>query len=254
MSATTSVTTEVRPVQRTTDTAANVWRIVRFIAYSLRAMLLGYWLIMVVGFTLVGVGIHLATGTLDESVWDYASQSPKYFSSAIGIMLMPTFFALLVAHGVTRRTIAQAGTAVLLLSATATTCLWIVMYQLESAVYAWQDWPQKFMNPHVFTSNSQVGLIFLEFFLLIMSHQVSGWIIATGFFRFGFWTGLLVLPVGLIPAVVTEFLLIAGWVGQVLGWDRAPLAVSVPVVLAIVAAGLYGNYLMMRPIGLKQVK
>lgn len=249
-----SVTTQVRPDQRTTDTAANVWRIVRFIGYSLRAMMLGYWLIMVLGFTLVGVGIHLATGTLHESVWDYASQSPKYFSSAIGIMLMPTFFALLVAHGVTRRTIAQAGTAVLLLSATATSCLWIVMYQLEYAVYTWQDWPQKLMNPHIFTNHSQVGLIFLEFFLLIMSHQVSGWIIATGFFRFGFWTGLLVLPVGLIPAVVTEFLLIAGWVGQVLGWDRAPLIISVPVVLAIIAAGLYGNYLMMRPIGLKQVK
>ncbi|MFC0627984.1 hypothetical protein [Kribbella deserti] len=251
----TATATVARPPRTTTTTAAR--RIVRFIAYALRAMLAGYWLLMVLGFALVGVGMHLVNGTIHESVWDYASQSPKYFSSAIGMVLMPSFFALMVAHGVTRRSFALAGSILLVLTATATTVLWVVVYQLEHVIFAWRDWPQELMNAHLFTKTSQAGLIFLEFFLLILTHQVAGWLIGTGFFRWGFWTGLALIPLGLVPVVAAELLLVAGWAGRVLldaGWDRPSLLVSVPAVLLVSAAGLYLNYRLMRPIGLKQIK
>ena len=47
-------------------------------------------------------------GGLDHSMWDYGTQSPKYFSAAVGITLTPALFTLLIAHGVTRRMFAGA--------------------------------------------------------------------------------------------------------------------------------------------------
>lgn len=231
-----------------------VRRVIGFLGYGVRQMLIGYWLFMLVGFALVGVIIHMVNGTIVESVWDYASQSPKYFNSSVGVMLTPAFLTLMVAHGVTRRTFAAAGTALLVLNAAGTAVLWSVLYLVERGLYAWQDWPQKLTNPHLFTETSQSGLVILEFFLLVLSHEVAGWLIGTTFFRFRFWGGLALLPLTILPAVVTELLLLSGWVGQALGDrgdDRPPLGLSVPVVLAVCALGLYLNYLLLRAIGLK---
>ena len=226
-------------------------------AVGLRAMIVGYWLVMVTAFLIVGVIMHLVVGTTDKSVWDFATQSPKYFSSAIGATLTPAFLVTMVAHGVTRRTIAVAGSLFLLATATTTSLLWVLAYQLERGIFAWQDWPQVLSNPHLFTKTSQVGLIFLEFFLMIMSHQVAGWLISSSFYRFGFWTGLAMLPLGLLPAIGAEALLVTQWVAQALestGWHRPSLFVAVPGVLLICALGLYANYRLIRPIGLKPTK
>jgi hypothetical protein len=192
---------------RLTSTAAPaaIWRIVRFMAFGVRAIIAGYWLVMVVAFALLGLVIHLATGATEKSVWDFAANSPKYFSSAVGMMLTPAFLT--------------------------------------------RGWSQAFENPHLFTKSSQAALIFLEFFLLIMSHQVAGWLIASSFYRFGIWTGLAMLPLGLIPAAAAELLLLVHWVAQALqstGWHRPSLLVAVPGVLLVCALGLYANHLLIR--------
>lgn len=231
-----------------------VQRVVVFLGYGVRQMLIGYWLIMLLGFTAVGVIIHLVNGTIHESVWDYAAQSPKYFNSSVGVMLTPAFLTLMVAHGVTRRTFALAGTVLLVLNAAGTAVLWALIYLLERGLFSWQDWPQALMNTHLFTDTSQTGLVVTEFFLLVLSHEVAGWLIGTTFFRFRFWGGLALLPLTILPAVATELLLLSGWVARALGDqgdDRPPLALSIPAVLAICALGLYLNYLLLRAIGLK---
>lgn len=228
-------------------------RVLVFLAYGLRQMVIGYWLVMLLGFTAVGVILHLVNGTISESVWDYAAQSPKYFNSSVGVMLTPAFLTLLVAHGVTRRTLAIAGSVLLILNAAVTSLLWALIYLLERGLFSWQDWPQQLNNPHLFTDTSQSGLVFTEFFLLVLSHEVAGWLVGTTFFRFRFWGGLALLPLTLVPAVATELLLVSNWVAQAFGdnLDRPSLGVSVPVVLAICATGLYLNHLVLRGIGLK---
>ena len=221
---------------------------------ALRQMVIGYWLVMLLGFTAAGV-IHatVVNGTINESVWDYACQSPKYFNASVGVMLTPVFLTLLVAHGVTRRTLAIAGGVLLVLNAAVISLLWALIYLLERGLFSWQGWPQQLTNPHLFTDTSQSGLVFTEFFLLVLSHEVAGWLIGTTFFRFRFWGGLALLPLTVLPAVATELLLVSSWVAQAFGdnLDRPPVGVSVPVVLAICAAGLYVNHLVLRGIGLK---
>jgi hypothetical protein len=239
------------------STTLRIRRVLRAMLIGLRPMLVGYWLVMVVAFLLIGVTFQVVTGVVDHSMWDYGTQSPKYFSAAIGITMTPAFFTVLVAHGVTRRMFAVAGSIYLVGAAASTALVWVLVYQVEHALYAWQGWTQALANPHLFTKTSQVGLVFTEFFLLILSHEVAGWLIGTSFYRFGFWKGLAMLPLGLVPAIAAELLLVAQWLAQALAntnYHRPPLAVAVPGVLLVSALGLYAVHLLLRPIGIKPTR
>jgi hypothetical protein len=232
-------------------------RAVKTMTIGLRPMIGGYWLVMIVSFLFGGLIMKTFGFTIDHSVWDYGTQSPKYFSVAIGSTLAPAVFNLLVVHGVTRRMFAVAGSIFLVGAAAATSLIWVIAYQVERGLYSLADLPQVLDNPHLFTRTTQVGLIFLEFFLMILAHETAGWLISIGFFRFGFWKGLALLPLGLLPAVAAELLLVAQWLAQALAntsYHRPPLAVSVPGVLAASALGLYFGYLMLRSMGLKPAK
>jgi hypothetical protein len=224
---------------------------------GLRPMLLGYWVVMVFALFLVGVVIQVVAGGVSSSAWDYGTQSPKYFSMAIGITVTPAYFSLLVSQGVTRRMFSLAAGIYLTGAAAATALLWVLVYQVERGLYAWQGWPDKLNNPHLFTSPSQAGLIFAEFFLLIVSHEVTGWLLGITFLRLRFWRGLLVLPLALLPAAAAEFLLVAQWLADVLnnvGYHRPPLALAVPSVLVVSALGLYAGYRILQPMPVKPPK
>ncbi|MEV8375041.1 hypothetical protein AB0P21_20055 [Kribbella sp. NPDC056861] len=237
--------------------AGRLKQVVIAMAIGLRPMIVGYWLVMTVSFLIGGLISQLIGGGLDHSIWDYGTQSPKYFSSAIGITLTPAIFSLMIAHGVTRRMFAVAGSIILVGAATATATIWVLAYQIEHVAYDWAGLTQALNNPHLFTKTSQVGLIFTEFFLLILAHEAAGWLIGIGFYRFGFWKGLLLLPLGLVPAAAAEFLLVAQWLAEALrstGYHRPPLAIGVPGVLAVSALGLYFGYRLLRPMALKPAK
>lgn len=231
--------------------------VVSAILIGLRPMVAGYWIVMLLAFVAVGLAVQLATGGIDNSVWDYGTQSPKYFSMAVGIAVTPAYFTLLIAQGVTRRMFSVAVGIFLAGAAVSTAVLWVLVYQAEHALYSWQGWSQTFENPHLFTTTSQVDLIFTEFFLLIVAHEAAGWLLGVTFFRFGFWRGLLWLPVSLIPAAAAELLVVAQWLADAIdniGYDRPPLAVAVPGVLVVTALSMYGGYLVIRPMALKPAK
>lgn len=222
-----------------------------------RPAVVGYWTVMLVTFFAIGVGFQLATGRLDQSMWDYGTQSPKYFSMAMGITLTPAYLTLLIAQGVTRRMFSVAASIYLTAAGIATAGLWVLVYQVEHLILSSQGWTQALQNPHLFGDTSQRGLIFTEFFLLILSHEAAGWLLGITFYRFGFWRGVLLLPFALIPAAAAEFLLIAQWLADALnsiGYQRPPLAVAVPSILVVSALGLSVGYLLLRPMALKPAK
>jgi hypothetical protein len=232
-------------------------RVLQAMVIGLRTKIIGYCLVMVVTFTVGGLISQFIGGGIDHSIWDYGTQSPKYFSAAIGITLTPALFTLLIAHGVTRRMFAVASSILLVGTAASIALLWVLVYQVEHVIYAFAGLTQALTNPHLFTKTTQVGLIFIEFFLMIVSHEVAGWLIGIGFYRFGFWKGLALLPLGILPAAAAEFLLVAQWLAEALkntGYHRPPLAIGVPGVIAACAIGLYFGYLLIRPMGLKPAK
>ena len=149
-----------------------------------------------------------------------------------------------VAQGITRRMTSVAVSTYLTGAAAA-----MVVYQVERLIYGWEGWTEAFANPHL-----AGGLIIAEFFLLIVSHEVAGWLLGITFVRFGFWRGVLLLALPLIPAAAAEFL---QWLADVLnglGYHRPPLAVAVLSVLVVSALGLYAGYLVLRPMALKPAK
>ncbi|ADB34866.1 hypothetical protein Kfla_5862 [Kribbella flavida DSM 17836] len=232
-------------------------RVLQAMVIGMRPMLGGYWLIMVLSFLGIGLIIQLASDGNDHSIWDYGTQSPKYFSVAIGVTLAPAFFTLMVSLGITRRMFSLGASIFLVGAAAGTALLWVLVYQVEHLIYAWQGWTQTLANPHLFTETSQVGLIFTEFFLLVLSHEVAGWLVGITFLRFGAWKGLALLPLTVLPAAAAELLLVAQWLAEAIastGYHRPSLAVAVPGVLAVSALGLYFGYLMIRPFGVRPTK
>jgi hypothetical protein len=232
-------------------------RVLQAMRVGMTPMLGGYWAVMVLAFLVIGMFVQLVSDGDNHSIWDYGTQSPKYFSLTVGITLAPAFFTLMVSLGITRRMLSVAASIFLVGAAACTAVLWVLVYQIEHVIYAWQGWTQALANPHLFTKSSQVGLIFTEFFLLVLSHEVAGWLTGISFLRFGIWKGILLLPVTLIPAAAAEFLLVAQWLAEALantGYHRPSLAVAVPGVLAVSALGLYFGYLMIRSFGVRPTK
>ncbi|GAA0610521.1 hypothetical protein HPO96_29780 [Kribbella sandramycini] len=229
----------------------------------LRAMRIGsmpmlsvYWGVMLILFLAGGFVVQALNDGTGNSIWDYGTQSPKYFSMAAGISLAPAYLNLLVAQGVTRRMFSVAAGIFLALAATTTALLWVLGYQVERVVYDAQGWGQSLENAHLFSSTSQAGLIFVEFFLLIVSHEATGWLLGVTFYRFGFWRGLVLIPLSLLPAAATEFLLVSQWLAGPLSgvYERPPLAIAVPAVLVVTALGLYAGHRVLRPMPLKPAK
>jgi hypothetical protein len=257
MSATTQPATRTAGLPGSVTAGRRLRQVLRTMIVGLRPMIIGYWFVMTLTFLIGGVVTQLFTGGIDHSMWDYGTQSPKYFSAAIGITLTPAIFSLLIAHGVTRRMFSVASSIILTGAAACTALLWVLSYQVERGIYDWAGLTQTLSNPHLFTRTTEVGLIFAEFFLLTLSHEVAGWLIGIGFVRFGFWKGLALLPLAVLPAAAAELLLVAQWLAEALrntGYHRPPLEIGVPGVLAVSALGLYFGYLLIRPMGLKPAK
>ncbi|GAB2646112.1 hypothetical protein [Kribbella swartbergensis] len=248
---------QVQALPRGVTSTDRLRQVLRSMMVGTRPMLVGYWLIMILAFCAVGVAFKLATGGIDHSMWDYGTQSPKYFSMALGITLTPAYFTLLIAQSITRRMFSVAASIYLTGAAAATAVLWVLVYQAEHLLYRSQGWAQTLANPHLFGDTSQAGLIFTEFFLLVLSHETAGWLLGITFYRFGFWRGVLMLPLAVLPAAAAEFLLVAQWLADALssiGYQRPPLAVAVPSILVVSALGLYVGYLVLRPMALKPAK
>jgi hypothetical protein len=252
-----STAVQVRELPRGATDGHRLKSVLWSLTIGLRPMLLGYWAVMVVALFLGGLLIQLVTGGVTSSAWDYGTQSPKYFSMAVGITVTPAYFSLLISQGITRRMFSFASGIYLTGAAAVTALLWVVVYQVERLLYAAQDWPDKLTNPHLFTGTTQVGLVFAEFFLLILSHEVTGWLLGITFVRFGVWRGILLLPFALLPAAAAEFLLVAQWLADVLdniGYQRPPLAIAGPSVLAVSALGVYAGYRVLQPMAVKPPK
>ncbi|TDD44740.1 hypothetical protein E1263_40150 [Kribbella antibiotica] len=222
-----------------------------------RPMLLVYWAVMLIAFMAGGLIVQFLTDGTGHSIWDYGTQSPKYFSMAVGISLVPAYINAMVAQGVTRRMFSVASSIFLTTAALTTAVLWVIGYQIERWVYSAQGWPQAMENRHLFTSTSQIWLIFAEFALLVVSHEATGWLLGVSFYRLGFWRGLALVPLALIPAAATEFLLVAQWLGgplSELGYHRPSLAIAVPAVVVVTALGLYAGHRILQPMPLKPAK
>ncbi|GII00784.1 hypothetical protein [Planobispora takensis] len=184
--------------------------------------------------TLITVGIAVF-GTLTNSVWESATQVPRWFALFAGVAMIREFLPLYIAHGQTRRQFGAQAAVTVALYAPALSALLVLGYLLETLLYNVAGWPQELARPHLFASPTDVPLVFLEYLVEFLAWIVAGTFMAAAFYR---WQGggLLSIPLGIGLVVLGEA---AIGTELRLPFIRFPLGVvSTPTVLTVLAGGV----------------
>ncbi|MBG0832420.1 hypothetical protein HS041_32460 [Planomonospora sp. ID67723] len=152
------------------------------------------WVAFYVVVTLITVGIAVY-GTLTKSVWEGATQLPRWFALFVGVALIRDFLPLYIAHGQTRRQFGAQAAVTVALYAPFLSALLVLGYLLEALLYHLAGWPQELSSAHLFGSPTQVPLVFAEYLVEFLAWIVAGAFMAAAFYR---WRGggLLSLPIG----------------------------------------------------------
>ncbi|APU16903.1 MULTISPECIES: hypothetical protein [Actinoalloteichus] len=222
---------------------------------GLRAVLIGYWAVLIIVVIVIWVVANVlgAGDPTTTAGWSF-SNPPRYFLFAIGIMLPTLFLPMFVTHGVTRRRfVADAGIFAVLISAAFALMQWGGLV-FEGFLLGTMSVDQEVNGAHLFTSREQVLLAITEFGVLGLVHLLAGAVIGAGFYRFGWLRGLFLIPVALVPAVVTEFAMATGWVSRAvaaLDLSRLSVAVGTPIVVLSVLAAAAGCHLLLRDIPIR---
>jgi hypothetical protein len=209
-----------------------------------------YTALLVVLFAVFCVGAAALSAHPRFSYWEWvAGEHPKYFMVVLGIFLSPVHLPVYVAHGVTRRDF-LAGSAMFggLLTLGFTAFL-VVGYGLESAVFSGLGWTAGLGNPHLYTSAGQVGLVVAESVLMLGAHFCAGWLVGTGFQRFGRWWGVGFGVLALLPALGVDLVLDAGIAARLLhpiGLGRPDLPIAILSAVVLVGVALVVNHAITR--------
>lgn len=165
-------------------TAGNqpVWKFPRRMLRDLTALTLLSWagFVAVIAAIITGIAIF---DTVDESIWDTASRFTLWYVAFIGGYLTYTMLPLYVTHGQTRREFA-AQVAVFIPSFSAIGALLNTLgFVLERGLYSIADWPQEVSSNQLYSSPTELPLIFLAFFLLYLVWTSAGALIGAGLYR-----------------------------------------------------------------------
>jgi len=229
-------------------------RVARQVLAGLRPVLAWFSAIVLIIFTLLGIGIILSSDPGNGAAEIAGAGAVRYFPMAIGIMLTPTMLPMYVAQGVTRRQFARVGVLVTLAFAALMALLMCVGYAIEALLYRLGGQTYELGLPHLFDSWNDFALIFTEYVILTAASVASGWLIGTMYYRMRWFWATLLIPVCLVPAAAAELLLQTSWVGSGLedaGWTRPPLGMALPLSLLAVAVAMAATYVLTRNVTIK---
>lgn len=210
-------------------------------------------LVAVVAATIAGVA---TVSTISRSGWEMAAAAPPWFAAFIGGYLTNSVLPLHVAHGQTRRDFAIELVILSVLFTAALAILMAIGFLLETLLYRVMDWPRVLSEDHLFTSTTQVPLIFTEFWLTFLTWFGAGAFVAAAWYRSD-GEGLIALVPALIPIAITGTALGDSWgpVGFVLGrfFEPAspPLALAIPICIASFLLTLAMTWPVVRDIPLR---
>ena len=208
-------------------------------------------IVLWVPFLLVAVAISAAVGiygTLSTSVWEQATQIPRWFAGGIGVYLTAVYLPLYIAHGLTRRQFATQVPVIVAVLSTVLAALITVGFAIERAVYALGGWPQALSRSHLFDTPDQYAVIGLEFWLVFAVWIVAGMLVGAGFYRRPV-LGFVLIPVVLAVVAFAETTVGTGIFGPLpeplltaIGLDAAAPSLFAAIVsclgVIVVAAGL----------------
>lgn len=199
------------------------------------------------------------TGLLDASVWgNTAAGQPRYFLLAMGVLLVSTHLPVYVAHGVTRRVFALAALAFATAVAFAFSVWAMLGFGVEHLILADLGLLGGLAEPYPVQSIGAGLRLMLELTLVDLVYVCCGWLIGSLYYRFGGWTGTLLLPPAVIPVLVAEGGFGEKWLGTVIvavtGLKPPPYGVGLLIALAAVAVTMAAIHILTRSIPLRPKK
>ena len=219
----------------------------------------------VAGYSVIIVGASVladvftgAFGRIRTSIAQYPLlNSPQYFLMVFGIVAVTTQLAVFVAHGVTRRDFAR-GAAVFL----AGLALWFAVVQVavllaENGVFHLAGIAGDLTQPHPAGTPAAAGRLFMQCLMVGAAHAVSGWLIGSGYYRYGPWLGTVLIVPGYLPAYIAAVAMDTGTSGLRIdlgfGLAGAKVPAGVLVSLAVIAAASWVCYALTRSIALRKI-
>ncbi|MEV0156035.1 hypothetical protein AB0H57_20175 [Micromonospora sp. NPDC050686] len=224
--------------------AATVWRgLVRNFALMIGLC----WAVTALIVAIVVTATALS-GDVTESLWlNTGSTQPRYFLLAIGVMLVALHLPVYVAHGTTRRLFVLVGAAFALAISAAFAVGIMIGFGLERTVFGWLGVLDQLIDPYPVQSLGDGLRGILSLTLLSLVYLCCGWLIGSIYYRYGAWTGTLMIPVAALPLFVTEAGLgqkyLGEWLAQEVGLSGLSYRAGLIVALgsaAVVLAVIYG--------------
>lgn len=177
------------------------WSIARFPEAGSMAMVVVLWLGFFLLIQLITAGISIYR-TVDGSLWEPATQLPRWFAFGTGLWLTGVYLKLHVAHGQTRRGFMRKASVYLVAFAALLATLTMLGYLMELTIYRLAGWQQRFTRDYLlFDSATQVAPILFTYGLVYLVWTVAGALIAATYRRLN-WYGLIVVAPFCLAIVV----------------------------------------------------
>ncbi|GAA0801287.1 hypothetical protein [Spirilliplanes yamanashiensis] len=203
-----------------------------------------YWGIIVA----IVVVLVAAFGVLDEvriSGWSSVTTSAvKYWILSIGVMMPTVHLRFFVANGITRRHFTLGAGLFGIVFVTSFSLIGLLGHAVEHPVYAAAGWLAQLDEPYLVGSVADGALYLARAIPLHLVHFVAGALIGTGFYRFGVWRGIALIPPFAALIVLAEVGFGSEW-NPSLTDGPVPFAVASLGALALAAlAGLAARTLL----------
>ena len=193
------------------------------------------WVVTAMVFTVLMAMIVRFDGHLDASLWQGAGASwQRYVIFAAGVTTMPSFLAMFVANGITRAQLAASSTIAMAAVALAGATFVIGGFVAEAVVFDATGWSQVLDSGEPVSSGPDLVVLGLRYALLFCMWFTAGWLIGTGFYRYGFVRGVALIVPFAIPVLVCE--LVVGRSAASINVDAFTGLMNVPLALGLLLA------------------
>lgn len=214
----------------------------------------GFFFMLVSGTLIAAIAIF---GTVETSVMAEADGVVAPYAGFIGGYVMYSLLPMHVANGQTRREFGKQAAVFAPIFALAVALLMQVSFLLEWALYSALDWPRDVSSEHLYSSATQLHLVFTEHLLVFLVWIVAGGFVGAAFYRSSD-LGAISIPLGLVLVSAAGIALRGAWgpLGSIYehltgGPAELPLAIAVLIALLAAAVGGWLVWLTIRDIPIR---
>lgn len=221
------------------ETKVQAAKAARFYLRGELRFVVALWVFLVVCVVLfTGFAHYFAINGIDSSIWEQATQAPRWFLGTWGIYQSAVYLPIFIAHGYTRREFAREVAFVAAVYAIVVAALTTLGFALEWLAYRAFGWPQTLDNTYLlFSAPTQYPLILVHYTLAFFIWITIGAAVGAAFYRFRQWA-MLTVPVALFALVFIETALT--WSRLLLPDPAFPLSVGngLAVYITVLLIGL----------------